>query len=99
MYSFRSFTLLAALFSTAVNSYTLVDTYDHTNFFSEFDFFNGADPTEGFVDYVSKSTAENGLISTDNSQVYLGVDHTSYNPAGGRQSVRVTSQQAYSESN
>jgi hypothetical protein len=80
----------------AAASYGLVDTYNSNNFFSAFSFYTGGDPTHGFVNYQSQSSAQNqGLISTDNGQVYMGVDHTTYNPAGGRNSVRVSSNKAY----
>lgn len=77
-------------------NYGLVDTYDSSNFFSEFNFFTGSDPTGGFVDYQSQSAASSeGLINTNNGQVYLGVDYTTANPSNGRASVRVTSNKAY----
>lgn len=79
------------------NAYTLVSTFDSTNFFDEFSFFTGADPTDGFVDYVSQSVADSAdLVYYQNNQVYLGVDYTSANPSGGRESVRLSSNQAYS---
>ena len=96
----QSFTLGTALVSllSAANAYTLVQTYNQSNFFDEFGFFNGADPTFGTVDYVSKSVAENSdLINIENGQVYLGVDHTSTNPDGGSASVRLSSNQAFSK--
>jgi len=70
--------------------------FDSTNFFNEFSFFAGADPTHGYVDYVSQSVAQSSnLAHYANNQVYLGVDTTTYNPAGGRQSVRLTSNLAF----
>jgi len=96
----KSFTFGTALVSllSAANAYHLVQTYDQSNFFNEFGFFTGADPTFGTVDYVSKSAAESSdLITIENGQVYLGVDHTTQNPAGGRASVRLTSNQAFTQ--
>lgn len=99
MRSTQSFTLTAALLSAlrpANAAYTLVQTYDHTNFFNEFSFFTGTDPTAGYVEYVEQSIAQNaGLIEIENNQVYVGVDHTTYNPAGGRESVRLTSNEVF----
>jgi hypothetical protein len=90
-----SFALLS-LFSSS-NAYTLVSTFDATNFFDEFSFFTGTDPTNGFVDYVSQSTADSSdLVYYQSNQVYLGVDYTTSNPTGGRASVRLSSNQAYS---
>lgn len=82
--------------AAAFTGYRMVDTYDAGNFFSAFSFFTGSDPTHGFVNYVSQSTAKStGLISTSNNQVYLGVDHTTSWPSGGRASVRLQSNKAY----
>lgn len=81
---------------TPSSSYGLVDAYDSTNFFDDFNFFTGADPTNGFVDYQGQSAAnQSGLAGYVNGAVYLGVDHKTMNPAGGRDSVRVTSNKPY----
>jgi hypothetical protein len=82
--------------SAAGKSYSLVDSYDATNFFSEFSFFTGGDPTNGFVHFQSGAAAnQSGLAGYVNGAVYLGVDHKTTNPAGGRNSVRVSSNKAY----
>jgi hypothetical protein len=92
------------LLAAAVNAYTLVKTYNAANFLSEFNFFTAPDPTLGYVQYVNQAVATSGadeagqrLFTTDNNQVYLGVDHTEVAPSGGRQSVRVSSNQAFSK--
>jgi hypothetical protein len=83
---------------SSVNAYTLVNTFDRRNFFDEFDFFTAADPTGGFVQYISQSVAENDdLVRYENNQIYIGVDYTTQNPTGGRDSVRVSSSQSYSK--
>jgi hypothetical protein len=101
MLSSQSFVLLGFALSSLPkfgNAYTLVAKYDSTNFFDEFTFFTGADPTNGFVDYVSQSVANSSdLVYYQNDQVYLGVDYITSNPSGGRASVRLTSNEAYSE--
>ncbi|RAL58675.1 hypothetical protein DID88_002981 [Monilinia fructigena] len=80
----------------AASTYNLVDTYNSNNFFSAFDFYTGADPTHGYVSYQSQSAASSqGLINTNNGQVYLGVDYSTYNPSAGRASVRLSSKKAY----
>ncbi|QSZ34450.1 hypothetical protein DSL72_006044 [Monilinia vaccinii-corymbosi] len=80
----------------AASIYNLKDTYNSSNFFSSFSFFTDADPTHGYVSYKSQSAATSlGLINTTNGQVYLGVDHSTYNPSDGRASVRLTSYKAY----
>ncbi|KAA8643526.1 hypothetical protein EYZ11_004286 [Aspergillus tanneri] len=77
----------------ATAAYTLRDDYG-PSFFDKFTFFTAPDPTNGFVKYVDRQTAQNsGLISTDGS-IRMGVDSTNVAP-GGRQSVRITSNQAY----
>jgi hypothetical protein len=82
----------------ANTSYSIVDTFDYTNFFSEFTFFTGADPTAGFVDYQGAVSAnQSGLAGFSNGAIYLGVDHKTNNPTGGRASVRVTSNKAYTK--
>ena len=97
----HSFVLLSISllsFVTNAKSYTLVSTFDSTNFFDEFSFFTGTDPTNGFVDYVSQSAADSSdLVYYQNNQVYLGVDYTTSNPTRGRASVRLSSNQAFSE--
>jgi len=88
---------LTCIFSTA-NAYSLAFTYNSGNFFNYFSFFTSADPTEGYVDYVSQSVADNtGLVNSNNGQVYLGVDYTTYNPSGGRESVRLSSDQEWGQ--
>ncbi|PBP19897.1 glycoside hydrolase family 16 protein [Diplocarpon rosae] len=79
------------------SNYWLVDTYNSNNFFSDFSFFTGADPTHGYVNYQSQASAASaGLINTNNGQIYIGVDHTTVNPPSpGRASVRVSSTKPY----
>jgi hypothetical protein len=77
-------------------NYVLADKYNHTNFFDEFSFFSGSDPTNGFVEFSSASVANtSGLAGYSNGAVYLGVDSTTVNPSGGRGAVRLTSNKAY----
>ncbi|ORY66278.1 concanavalin A-like lectin/glucanase domain-containing protein [Pseudomassariella vexata] len=79
-------------------AYTIQDTYDATNFFDTFDFFSGQDPTNGFVEYNDKVSAnESSLAGYANDGIYLGVDHTTQNPTPGRGSVRLTSKKAYTK--
>ncbi|KAI9781699.1 MAG: hypothetical protein M1816_002223 [Peltula sp. TS41687] len=75
--------------------YTLVENYTPSNFFEKFNFFNLPDPTNGFVKYVDKYTAKSsGLISSNKTSVYIGVDHKTISP-NGRASVRLESQKKY----
>ncbi|CAK7245371.1 MAG: hypothetical protein STHCBS139747_006951 [Sporothrix thermara] len=86
--------LLAA--TAQATSYSLVDNYNSTNFFTNFAFFDAPDPTNGFVEYTDAQTAsESGLAGYVNNMVYLGADHTTANPTSGRASTRVTSNKGY----
>lgn len=98
----RSFTLLftTGLVSSAVAqaSYMMEDDYEPSSFFSMFDFFTSADPTNGYVQYVDQSTAQTeGLINTNNGAAYMGVDHTNVASGTGRSSVRLTSKKSYNQ--
>lgn len=76
-------------------NYGLVTSYQGSNFFDGWDFFTGPDPTNGFVQYVDQTTAQNaGYISAGSSNVYIGADHTN-NAPNGRQSVRISTKQAF----
>ncbi|KAL3427938.1 putative endo-1,3(4)-beta-glucanase [Phlyctema vagabunda] len=100
MLTLRSFKYLTGLLSlaTSTQAYTLKNTYDASNFFDYFNFFTAADPTGGWVHYIAEDVAKNtGLVRYQNGQVYLGVDYQTYNPAGGRNSVRLTSDIAYTK--
>ncbi|KAH8595032.1 concanavalin A-like lectin/glucanase domain-containing protein [Bisporella sp. PMI_857] len=81
----------------AAASYHLVDSYTASNFYSSWDFFQGSDPTHGYVNYRSQADAQSiGLVNTNNNQIYMGVDWTTTNPGSpGRGSVRVTTKKAY----
>ncbi|KAJ5467864.1 hypothetical protein N7475_005616 [Penicillium sp. IBT 31633x] len=97
--------LMLALLSSPVlaTSYSLVESWQGKNFLDYFNFHVGSDPTNGFVNYLDKETAEStGLVKlTDSGSVYLGVDHvTKLDPHGkkGRDSVRIGSKKYYDKS-
>jgi len=80
----------------ATSTYHIVDTYDSSNFFSEFTFDTDDDPTHGYVDYQSQSAASSaGLYNTNNNQIYMGVDSTNVASGRGRKSVRLSSSNTY----
>lgn len=88
--------LLAAGRLAAATSYTLEDSYTISNFFDEFDFYTGTDPTEGFVDYQTAAAASAaGLAGSSAGGIYLGADYKTSNPSAGRASTRVSSQKSY----
>ena len=79
------------------STYSIVDVFNSTNFFNQFDFFTQPDPTHGFVKYVDVATANrNGLAGFTQGGVYLGVDYTNTTTTG-RASVRVTSKKSYTK--
>lgn len=87
--------VLASSSSSSSSRYSLITTYNSTNFFSEFTFFSQPDPTNGFVEYVDASTANReGLAGYSQGGVYLGVDHRNVTTSG-RKSVRVTSKKTF----
>ncbi|KAH8152347.1 uncharacterized protein LAJ45_03774 [Morchella importuna] len=73
-------------------AYTVLqESYTPANFFSKFDFYTGADPTNGFVKYIDQASAQSqGIIKTNTDNVYVGVDYTNSAP-NGRNSVRLES--------
>ncbi|KAH6963777.1 concanavalin A-like lectin/glucanase domain-containing protein, partial [Fusarium avenaceum] len=86
--------------ATAQNSsragYSLKTTYDTSNFFEAFEFFNEKDPTNGFVEYIDADSANSaGLAGFVDGAVYMGVDYQTKNPSNGRKSVRVTSHDSF----
>ncbi|GAP86159.1 putative tat pathway signal sequence protein [Rosellinia necatrix] len=88
--------VLSLAVAAQAQSYTIQDTFDASNFFENFEFFDGPDPTAGFVDYVDAGTANStGLAGYANNGVYLGVDSQTMNPSAGRASVRVSTKKAY----
>ncbi|KAL0257503.1 hypothetical protein SLS55_008317 [Diplodia seriata] len=94
---FSSFIASSALVGSSIAGYALKDDYSPENFFSMFDFFTDADPTNGFVDYVDAATANSSsLIDVSDGKVYMGVDYSS-SSSDGRASVRISSTAAYDE--
>jgi len=79
-------------------SYTLQDTYSGTDFFDNFDYFTGYDPSSGFVHYVPNATATSSqynLTYASSSSAVLRVDTTDTDASTGRYSVRITSKKQY----
>ncbi|KAF5530209.1 mixed-linked glucanase precursor MLG1 [Fusarium napiforme] len=82
--------------NNSYSQYSIKTTYDSSNFFEAFEFFNEKDPTNGFVDYVDADAANSeGLAGYVDGAVYMGVDYQTKNPSNGRRSVRVTSHDAF----
>ena len=88
--------LLSFLFvNSSIAGYVLEDDYSISNFFDMFSFWTGPDPTEGFVEYIDRSSAESsGLINNNDGSIYIGTDHDNVTP-NGRPSIRLTSNKVY----
>ncbi|KAF1836674.1 hypothetical protein BDW02DRAFT_587192 [Decorospora gaudefroyi] len=92
---FSTLTSAAALFELSIAGYVLEDDY-MTDFYGSFDFFTGADPTEGFVQFVDEATAKqtNLINSSITTGASWGVDIQNQTP-DGRPSMRIESKKTY----
>lgn len=89
-------TAAIVLASTTSATYTIQDDYSPSNFANMFDFFTDADPTSGYVNYISQTAAESaGLYSANSNSVYMGVDSKNVATGRGRDSVRISSKKSY----
>lgn len=79
-----------------------METWQGEDFFEYFNFYTGADPTNGWVNYLDQHSAESsGLVKvTEKGTVYIGVDHQkTLSPSDkGRDSVRVGTHKYYGQS-
>ncbi|XXH03554.1 metalloendopeptidase [Hypoxylon texense] len=91
--------VLATQVTATTSSYKVTEIYNTTNFFDKFNFVTDADPNGGYVQYQSRTNAENlGIIKYKDGAAYVGVDYTKtdYDPNGvGRKSVRLESKNVY----
>ncbi|KAI9829913.1 MAG: hypothetical protein M1826_005335 [Phylliscum demangeonii] len=87
--------VVTALAAPVLAKYSVVEDYAPSAFFDHFNFYTGADPTHGFVQYIDRPTAQQtGLVSSNGSVAYMGVDHQTVS-SGGRASVRLESRNTY----
>jgi hypothetical protein len=92
--------LLVGMITPSLAKYQLVQDLSGDNFFREFNFFTGPDPTQGHVQYQSMINANAsglaGYIDGPNmtNAVFMGVDTKQAAP-NGRGSVRVESKQFF----
>lgn len=86
--SLALFLLIAKLIHA---QYILQTDYFQTGFFDSFDFFDGPDPTNGFVQYQGR---DDSLISSSRSSAHMRVS-TEQSTPGGRPSIRITSKESY----
>jgi hypothetical protein len=88
--------MLAAYVAATQGRYLIQNDFSGSGFFDNFDFWTANDPTNGYVDYVSRADAEAwGLIKASSAGVYIGADHSSVSSGRGRAAVRITSKQSY----
>ncbi|CAG8981220.1 hypothetical protein HYALB_00012549 [Hymenoscyphus albidus] len=87
-------------------NYTLTDTYSGENFFDNFNYFPGPDPTEGFVKYVDQATAQQyNLTYASSRSSVIRVDTTLTNTSSvpntstGRMSIRLSSKKQFGNNN
>ncbi|PYH70200.1 putative GPI anchored endo-1,3(4)-beta-glucanase, partial [Aspergillus vadensis CBS 113365] len=101
VWSVGSLALSSMILPAAASGYQLVETWKGEDFLTAFDFYTGADPTNGFVTYANQSYAESkGLVKVNsNGTFYMGVDHTTKLSTNGpgRESVRIGSNKYYDE--
>ncbi|QKX57640.1 uncharacterized protein TRUGW13939_04758 [Talaromyces rugulosus] len=89
---------LTALAKAGSAAYTLSDSYPTgLDFFNKFTFYTATDPTNGYVTFVDKSTAQSGglIAAESDGSTYIGVDKTNVASGSGRKSVRLTSTASY----
>ncbi|KAF8329334.1 concanavalin A-like lectin/glucanase domain-containing protein [Cantharellus anzutake] len=85
----------------AWSEFRLVEEHSGSSFFDKWTFFTGADPTNGFVNYVSKDDAlSSGLAYVDQATglAVMKIDSTTQLAAGAnRNSVRISSTNTYNQ--
>ena len=101
MYTQAILAASAILLRPSIAGYALTDSYAGDTFFGNFTPFTGTDPTSGFVNYTSYETARTtqliAQVSNANNAAYLGVDHHTNSPSGGRASVRISSKKSFNK--
>lgn len=78
--------------------WVIQDTYEGQTFFDTFNFYTGADPTNGLVTFVDQQTAFNSGLAyvTSQNKVIMQGDNTTWLSSGtNRKSVRISSQAMY----
>jgi len=93
------FVLSLLIHPALAGQYSISDSYQGSSFFPKFQFFTGADPTHGRVNYVPMNVAQaQGLTTVSGAgNAVIRVDNTTpLNATGpGRNSVRLTSYKQY----
>lgn len=87
--------------SSSSTAYSLTTSYSGSTFFDNFSFFTNPDPTNGFVNYTSRSlAASSGLVglihnlTSKKDTAYIGVDYNTTTTTA-RNSVRLIGEQKF----
>eukprot|EP01089_Gocevia_fonbrunei_P014312 TRINITY_DN3896_c0_g1_i1.p1 TRINITY_DN3896_c0_g1~~TRINITY_DN3896_c0_g1_i1.p1 ORF type:complete len:313 (+),score=67.57 TRINITY_DN3896_c0_g1_i1:198-1136(+) len=79
-------------------AYHEVDHFSGNTFFNGWSFFDGDDPTQGYVNYVNENQAkQDGLIKVDNGKVIISVDTRGPASGRGRNAVRIQTDKTYTD--
>ncbi|CAL1696723.1 unnamed protein product [Somion occarium] len=82
--------------SSASSPWKLSQNFQGNSFFNGWDFFTGADPTNGQVTYVDQGTAQSaGLVNINNAGNVIMRVETTPQVATTRKSVRITTSKTY----
>jgi beta-glucanase (GH16 family) len=89
--------VFVSLLIHSIDAWTLKETYAGPTFFDKFTYFTDPDPTNGYVDYVSKDEANSlNLTYTGNDgRVYMAAESRNIASGRGRKSVRLESVSEY----
>lgn len=94
----KTSTTTSTTVAASTATWSLVDNYSGSTFFDNWNFFDYADPTNGYVDYLSKADAVAANLTYVNSagQAVTAVDSTNdYANGTNRPSVRLQSKKSY----
>jgi hypothetical protein len=76
--------------------WNLVNSYQGSNFFDGWDFFTGADPTDGNVNYIDQNTAtSNGLLEVNSQGNAVMRVETTPVVSANRMSIRITTEAVF----
>ncbi|KAI0047675.1 glycoside hydrolase family 16 protein [Auriscalpium vulgare] len=86
----------AAPAPTATSNWKLAQSYSGNSFFSGWNFFTGADPTNGIVQFLDQPTAQSSNLTsiTSDGNAIMRID-TTPQVSGNRAAVRITTQYSF----
>jgi len=81
---------------TATSAWKLIDSHSGSNFFDGWDYFTGADPTHGIVDFLDESSARSaGILEVNSAGNAIMRVETTPNVSGNRKSIRMTTKTGF----